>query len=372
MKNEIVFMDIEINPNFFLIGFKRAGKEGGYLQISTKKDPLTVAQRNKIVTLMSQTTTITFNGLRYDMPMLYYALSGVTTQALFELSCEIVKTNTPSWTLMKKYKLREDRRFDHIDISEPAPGVFVSLKSYGARMYSKKLQDLPYAYDKELDATEIKGITLYNRNDLDTTEDLFNAILPRLKLREKMSEQYGVDLRSKSDAQIAETVLVSELEDAGVSVSKAKVPKSVLYHAPECVSFARPELRELHNLLDGNTEFTINPGNGSPELPDWLKKTKLVIGETTYQVGLGGLHSKEKKLVVEAPDGYSMRNVDVAQYYPSMILGFGFYPKRLTTRFLDVYNKIYATRNDPVKGLKVLIRNEKAKLKELENVLSTM
>jgi len=39
-----------------------------------------------------------------------------------------------------------------------------------------------------------------------------------------------------------------------------------------------------------------------------------------------------------------MRNVDVASYYPSMILGFGFYPKRLTTRFLDVYGAIYTTR----------------------------
>ena len=79
-------------------------------------------------------------------------------------------------------------------------------------------------------------------------------------------------------------------------------------------------------------------------MPEWLKKFPLTMGDTSYTVGLGGLHSKEKSLAVVPNEDEVLRNIDVASYYPSMILEFRFFPKRLTEKFLSVYKKIYETR----------------------------
>ena len=340
-KREILMFDLEIYRNYFLCGFKKL--DGGkVLQIDTQT-ALDVNDVKNIKKVLRQYTIIGFNSMRYDIPVLLRALDGASCDQLFKMSKDIIENNLPQFMTMRNYDLEPLEYINHVDISEPAPAVFVSLKGYGARLHSTKLQDLPYAYDKHLEADEIEVIKKYNINDLDTTIDLYKAIEPRIKLREEMSIKYKLDLRSKSDAQIAEVVIVSELKNVGVKATKPSMPKSVKYVAPSCITFKTPQLQEV---LDGvtSTTFMINPKNGQPVLPEWLKKLKLIIGGTQYQVGVGGLHSKEKKLVC-CPTGENvMRNIDVASYYPSMILEFGFYPERFTTKFLDVYGSIYKTR----------------------------
>ena len=312
------------------------------MQIETQ-DKLSRTQKAKMMTLIKEDNTfIGFNSARYDYPVLCAAMEGMHVYDLFKLSERIVSENLPAWRTMNEYAL-EPLRMNHIDISEPAPAVFVSLKGYGARLHSQRLQDLPYEYDKRLTGDEIDVIRKYNINDLDTTIDLYHAIQDRIELREEMSKDYNTDLRSKSDAQIAETVIVKELTRAGVSVSRPTVPKAVKYTAPSCVQFDNMLLQGLLKRVQTET-FKINQKNGSPVLPDWLKKFPLTIGGTTYQIGIGGLHSKEKKMVVIPTEDEVLRNIDVASYYPSMILEFGFYPKRLTAKFLDVYRNIYVTR----------------------------
>jgi DNA polymerase elongation subunit (family B) len=351
---ELVVMDIEIYPNYALVGFKKL--DGKVLQVSTTTRFDTI-QKERIINTMKKYTSITFNGLRYDMPMLCKMLDGATTKELFEMSKCIVSENLPAWKAYQDFGVEtKPIKFDHIDISEPAPAVFVSLKAYGVRLYSPKLQDLPYPFDTYLTPAEMVEVAKYNINDLNTTIDLYNAIKERIDLRVEMGKQYNQDLRSKSDAQIAEAVLINELAKKGVVAEKAEVPKEVSYKAPKHIVFNNPTLQTLLKRVQ-EAPFKINPANGSPELPDWLKKYPITIGGTSYTVGLGGLHSKEKKMVVIPDETQVLRNCDVASYYPSMMIEYGFYPKRLTLKFLDVYKKIYRTR------LKA-----KAKVSELKGV----
>lgn len=352
-----VACDIEIFPNYLLVGFKRL-EDGKKLSFETTTS-LDRSQRKTLKNVLQKYQVITFNGIRYDIPMLYKVLEGANVQDLFSMSETIVKEKMANFQIINRFGL-EPFEIDHIDISEPSPAVFVSLKGYGARLHSQRLQDLPYPYDKYLTDEEMEEIKRYNENDLDTTIDLYNAIKPRIDLRVEMSKEYKTDLRSKSDAQIAEAVIIKELQRAGVTVERPQMPKSVRYVAPDCVSFESDVLNELLNGLEATT-FKINPKNGQPVLPDWLKKFDLQIGDTKYQVGVGGLHSKEKKLVVLPKLDEILGNIDVASYYPSMILEFMFYPKRFTSKFIDVYRAIYERR------LKA-----KAEQKRLEKILDTM
>ena len=315
MKERIVW-DIEVSPNYFLIGFKKlSDKKLLQIEVRGENNALTANDIKNIRNILKTYTVVGFNSLRYDMPMIAKSLERVTCRGLFKMSETIIKENLQTWQTYKRFEIREDiRPYDHIDISEPAPAVFVSLKAYGSRMHSKKLQDLPYAYDKFLTAPEMDEIKSYNENDLDTTLDLYYAIEDRIDLRVEMSKQYGQDLRSKSDSQIAEAVIVSELAKSGVTATRLPRPNSVNYKAPDCVSFETSKLQSLLSQLQ-NTPFKINPKNGSPVMPDWLKKFKLQIGDTKYKVGVGGLHSQEKKLVVVPEDDEVLRNIDVTGYY---------------------------------------------------------
>ena len=344
MKEKLV-VDIEVSPNYYLVGFKRLS-DGKKLQIEVKgaDTSLTKEQMKTLKSTLKTYTTIGFNSNRYDMPIMLKSLEYSTCEQIFKMSCNIIQGNLQVWQTYKMYDIETDPSlFDHIDISEPSPAVFVSLKKYGTRLGTKKLQELPYLYDKILTNAEMIEMAKYNVNDLDVTVELYKAIEDRIDLRVDMSKEYHEDLRSKSDAQIAETVIVKELAKSGVKAVKPQMPTIVRYTPPSCIEFDRPILQGLLKRVQTEA-FKINPKNGQPVIPEWMKKFPLTIGDTSYQIGLGGLHSKEKSLAVIPNDDEVMRNIDVEAYYPSMILEFNFYPKRLTAKFLDIYEKLYITR----------------------------
>ena len=70
----------------------------------------------------------------------------------------------------------------------------------------------------------------------------------------------------------------------------------------------------------------------------------VTIGQTIYRMGIGGLHSKEKKASHYSDDKYVLKDRDVTSYYPSSILNQGMYPPSIGPKFLDVYRSIFERR----------------------------
>ena len=248
----------------------------------------------------------------------------------------------PEWMSYREFGIEPNGRFDHFDVAEPAPAVMISLKNYGTRIGSPKLQDFFVDPHEDLDPRQLPEMRRYCENDLDVTLDLYDAIADRIDLRVKMGEEYGLDLRSKSDAQIAETVIKSELAKAGVSAVKPNNVKRPTYTAPEFIYFENPELNKLVCDIE-NISFELG-ANGAVKIPPALSRRKIVIGNTIYKMGIGGLHSQEKSLVRESNDTHVMSNADFDSYYPFIILGLGLFPKHLTSKFLNIYRKIVTTR----------------------------
>ena len=353
IKKPIVVCDIESTPNSYLVGFKSFEK-GTVVQIEVfgENNSLSVEDRKKLRQILSKYTIITFNGEKYDLPVILKSLEGITCNQIFKMGSEIISKNKPGWLSMKEYAVEWFPGLVHIDLVEPAPGVMVSLKMYGARLHSQKIQDLPYEFDKILTRSEFEEIKKYNVNDLDTTIDLYKRIKGAIDLRYDMSDLYQMNLLSKGDAQIAEAIMVTEIEKLGKKVKKTNFSKEyrINYTAPECIKFKTKELKELFESIK-DEEFELD-GTGKIKLPTWLTKP-LKIGNTKYKVGIGGLHSQEKSLVVVSDKKYIMRNADVASYYPSMIIEYRYYPEGLGEVFLDIYKKIYWERNHPITGSKV-------------------
>lgn len=333
-----LFLDVECYTNYFLVSFTDINlSKVANLELYAGKQ----LNRQRLQKLMQDYTTVSFNGLSYDLPMISAALKGYNNKQLKGISDALILSKKPSWMVCKEIDLNVIK-CDHIDIINVAPGQ-ASLKIYGGRLHTRQMQDLPYDPSDTITEPMREQLRTYCRNDLQQTIELYQSLTKQIDLRIAMGQQYGVDLRSKSDAQIAESVLRSELTQSGVIVKKNEIKPGTQfkYKVPDFIQFTSPTLRKVLQAVK-NTRFTVEP-SGQVKLPDDINKP-IKFGGATYKFGIGGLHSQEKKQAIVCGDDELLYEADFASFYPFIILGERFYPKHLTTKFLNVYGDIVARR----------------------------
>jgi hypothetical protein len=335
---------------------------------------------------------ITFNGNHYDMVILALAFAGYDNQTLKNASDDIIVGGLKSWQVLEKYGCKEiitrssgpytliETHFtttipvvDHIDLIEVAPGQ-VSLKAYGGRLHSKKLQDLPIDPAASITPAGRIDLQVYCQNDLTTTEDLRIDLTPQIELREKMSAEYGLDLRSKSDAQIAEAVIKSQLEKRlGRRIYRQQLNSDYgfQYRQPRFLQFQTPGMQAVLVAVL-RARFTLDH-KGVVQLPQELESLRIRIANGVYRMGNGGLHSSEKSITYNEP----LIDRDVTSYYPEIILTQGLYPPHLGPEFLEVFRAIVEQRivakkaGDSVvaDALKIVVNGSFGKLGSMWSVL---
>lgn len=359
-------MDIESYPNYFLVKFQRLQDNRVLGFERTEECPLAT---HSVVQIIRKYELIAFNSTAYDIPLLRLALTGVGPRELKVASDELINGKLTPYQFEKRYRL-PGMLINIVDLYEVTPGQ-ASLKMYGARNHSRRLQDLPYEPDRVLSAEEQREVSRYCDNDLDVTLGIFRQVEDRVELRRALSTQYRRDLRSKSDAQIAEEVIKSEL--ARLTGSKPRAPEvvegSFRYQKPEFIKFRTPELLRVEEAMTRNS-FRVTE-TGRIEMPRDIEDLKIRIGGSVYRLGMGGLHSSEQGAYYEADPGrWLIADWDVTSYYPSIILNCGLYPARLGADFLRVYRSIVEARvaakrsGDKVKDatLKIVINGSFGKL----------
>lgn len=337
----MLILDVECYSNYFLLSMLQldTGKVRSFeLHDDAQLDISTVRK------LMVQHTTVSFNGNNYDLPLITAALAGWNNTKLKALSDSIITSKLPAYRICNDAGIVVPTSWDHIDLFEVAIGQ-ASLKIYGGRMNCKTMQDLPINPSALINPEQRQELRDYCRNDLELTKMLYSTLKPQIDLRAAMSKQYGMDLRSKSDAQIAVLAITSELKKVtGQTYRKLTIPDGQVfrYLDPGIVDFKRKDLKDLLKKLLAQ-EFTLG-GNGAVTMPDWLKDTNITIGASEYQLGIGGLHSCETRQYVRVNDNTRMADVDVASYYPSIILQQRLAPKSMGAPFLRVYQSIVERR----------------------------
>ena len=357
-----IILDTECFHNFFLLSFMDV-ETGKVVNLRRTADQAFDSIRARRI--MANNRTVSFNGLSYDLPMICLAIGGMDNAGLKAFNDKLIKSQN-SWQVIRNAEI-DMPAWDHIDIMHVAPGQ-AGLKLYGGRIHADTLRDLPYHPDTVLTPDQMDEVEAYCVNDLGLTANLYQALLPQIELRERMGEQYGLDLRSKGDAQIAEAVLKHELEAVRVRIGKPtiKAGTTFKYSAPAWIEYADPVLNQL--LIDAtDTAFKVQP-SGSVAIPADLGR-KVHYAGADYTVGIGGLHSNETGVTIKPGPDELLFDVDFASYYPSIILGEGYYPKHLGPKFLDVYRRIFEERiraKNRVKEIKQEIEQLERKIKELE------
>lgn len=339
-ENHKLIYDIESYGNYFLIAFySLCLKKVTYLELSDSS----LLNTQKLKWIMSNFCTIGFNSNHYDATIAAMAIHGCSTAAMKTATSMIIEQNMRPYEVLRHFKVKR-LKGDTIDLKEVAP-LFASLKIYGGRMHTKRMQDLPFPPSSVLLPSQIDITRYYCINDLRTTAELYTRVKSDLDLRGEMGTKYGMDLRSKSDAQIAEAVIGSELEKLnGCRSYQPKIdPGTAFYYrTPDYMNFRTPLLN--HTLSSVVKSSFVVGDSGSIGLPQQLKDLRIVINNTTYKLGIGGLHSCEKGMRHFADDNTILVDRDVTSYYPIIILNQGLYPYHLTENFLTVYRDIVTRR----------------------------
>ena len=338
-----IILDIECYTNYFLARFIREDSATMSYQIFNGEQH--GFDLSHIIAWCNEHTLVTFNGSKYDIPILSLASHGATTEQLKAASDAIIQTRLMPWQFERKYGINLIQH-DHIDIIELLP-LIASLKLYGARNGTNKLQELPIDPAAIITPEQAKVLFEYCGNDCIVTWELLVTMWPQIELRIAMSQQYGVDLRSKSDAQIAETVIKSEyLKMTGMALKKPEnPPKTIRYRAPDWVHFETDELYQLSQLIISTT-LEISEKTGKPLAPPSLKNKRVKVADKSYTIGLGGLHSVDKGGSHYAMGGWQIIDIDVASFYPMIILNNEYEPAHMGANFTRIYRDIVETRLD--------------------------
>ena len=335
--------DIECYSNYFLVAFKciRLGKVV-YFEFGNDGE-LWNWDILKLGWLVNNACIIGFNSKNYDIPILSLAMHGVDNQGLKWATYEIIVNGTRPLDVLKHFKVKAVQ-CNHIDLIEVAP-LRASLKIYGGRLHAPRMQDLPFDPETILSVDQIDIVRWYCVNDLQLTEILYINLEKEIKLRETMSMEYGVDLRSRSDAQIAESVISKEVEKLnGFKARRPEIPPGTAYryNVPRFVRYDTDLMNwALHTVA--NARFIVSEF-GNIGMPQELSELQIKIADGVYRMGIGGLHSSEQKQVCIADNNTLIIDKDVTSYYPAIILNQGLFPAHLTTNFLRVYKSIVDKR----------------------------
>ena len=75
-----------------------------------------------------------------------------------------------------------------------------------------------------------------------------------------------------------------------------------------------------------------------------LSRPGVTIGQGTYRMGMGGLHSSEAELTYKSTPESVLIDRDVESYYPRIIINCGLAPAHLASAFLEVYSGLVERR----------------------------
>jgi len=320
---------------------------------------------------------IGYNNHSYDDPMLRFLVGykgdpiEVTTE-LYKISGMLISNSyrRDKIILGLRYPRGKHYAWQSIDLMRllGLDKLGVSLKQISINLKWHKVQDMPLEHTAIVDESQLEMVIDYNINDVLITKRLYDEVTPTRELRRDLSKLYHTNLTSASNSKMANLLLehiYSEELKLNISTIKDMRTRRDKVFLGECVApfveFKTPELNEVFDRIS-STYVTSEK---------YYKYSEDVyFAGCKFKLGVGGLHSVDEPGKFETNDEYLIQDMDVASYYPNLIINNKFYPKHLGENFIRVLKKITKERieaknaGDTVKafGLKITINSIFGKL----------
>ena len=372
--------DIETFPNVFSCVIQNIDTgETRVFEISNRKND--AVKFYKTLLWLSQTKKILvgYNNLGFDYPVIKYFLSfynenltgGEIAKKLYEYANELIHSKS-NVTIDRRginilqLDLMKVHHFDN-------KAKRVSLKILEFNMRSKNIEDLPFKPGTKIEENDIDTLIKYNTHDVNETVKFFRHSSDAIRFREELSAKYKENMLNYSDMRIGKQFFIRNLEQKlGKDICfKDGKPRQTIRNYIDfskiifpCVQFKTPAFQALKDYLskqytnDMKKVFVNIPKEELGELSKYMEISKsgiahslhLIYKDFIFYLGTGGLHGSVESCYYEEDSEYVIYDVDVASYYPSIVVHNKLYPEHLGVEFADIYNEIRKMRFSYAKG----------------------
>lgn len=316
----IVFYDVEVFQNLFLVNWKVQG-EGKPIVRMINPSPADIEKLLKY-------RLIGFNNRRYDNHILYGCLIGYTNEQLFELSKRIVNSNKGE---RNNGLFGEAYNLSYTDIYDFASaGNKMSLKKWEIKLGIHH-QELGLPWDQPVPEELWIKVAEYCDNDVIATEALFNHLQADWTAREILADLAGMTVNDTTNTLTTRIIFGSNRKPQNEFCYR-DMSKPVTELNPEVKAFleeACPEMMSQHRILtDGPTEAPMSESY-LPYFPGY----KYEAGKSTYrgeEVGEGGYVYAEPGMHV------NVALLDIASMHPHSAIAECLFGPRYTRAFRDI------------------------------------
>lgn len=349
----IIFYDVEVFPNLFILCWKVDGEDGVVSMINPD---------SKYVEDFCKKKLVGFNNRRYDNHILYARILGYSEEQLFKLSQKIIN-NEPNSTFLNAYNLSYT---DIYDFSSAANKQ--SLKKWEIQLGIHHLE-LGLPWDEPVDPAMWEKVAEYCKNDVISTEAVFHHLKSDFLARQILADLDNLTVNHSTNQHSTKIIFGDNKHPQGEFCYR-DLSKPVTYLEPDVSDFLWDKFPYMMKWWSENTDSLL------PYFPGYSFEN----GKSTYkgvEVGEGGY--------VEAQPGMYgyVGLLDVASMHPHSAMAECVFGPRFTQRFRElvegrvtIKHEDWEELNDILDGKLTkyvsMIESGEIRSKDLANALKTV
>jgi hypothetical protein len=371
--------DIETFPNIFSCVIQNIDtSDTRVFEISKRKNDAVKLYKTLVWLSQSKKILVGYNNLGFDYPTIKYFISiydkysgEELASKIYKFANDLIKKSSTSSNIKAPFHISQLdlMKLHHFDNKAKR----VSLKILEFNMRSQNIEDLPFKPGITIKDDQIDTLLSYNTHDVKETVKFFHHSKDAIKFREELSIKYKENMLNYSDMRIGKQFFIRNLEEKlgkDICFKDGKPRQTIRNYIDfskiifDCVQFRTPEFKALRNYLskqytnDMKKVFVHIPKDELGELANVMDISKSGVAHSlhikykdfTFYLGTGGLHGSVESCFYEPDDEYIIYDVDVASYYPSIVVQNKLYPEHLGVEFADIYNDIRKLRFSYPKG----------------------
>ena len=310
-EEELVFYDVEVFPNLFLVNWKVAGEGKRVVRmINPKPSEIEDLLRFRLVG---------FNCRRYDNHMLYARLMGYTNEQLYNLSQKIVNSKKGE---NNKCFFGEAYNISYTDIYDFASaGNKKSLKKLEIEMGIHH-QELGLPWDKPVPEEMWVKVAEYCDNDVIATEAAFHYLKSDWTARQILADLADGTVNDTTNSLTTKFIF-----------GKNRKPQSEFHYRNLAEPVHELDVETIEFLKDAVPDMMAEPHGEAKSILPYFSGYKYENGKSTYrgeEVGEGGYVYAEPGIY------WDVALLDIASMHPHSIIAECLFGPRFTKAFKEI------------------------------------
>ncbi len=300
----LIFYDIEIFPNLFLVNWKKEGKDQPVIRM-INPSPAEIEGLLKF-------RLVGFNCRRYDNHMLYARLMGYSVEQLYNLSQKII--NEGKGFFGEAYNISYTDVYDFSSKKQ-------SLKKFEIELGIHH-EELGLPWDQPVPEDMWQKVAEYCDNDVIATEVVFNARKADFTARQILADLAGMTVNDTTNSLTTRIIFGNNRKPQG-EFNYRNLSEPVYELDPETEAFLKEACPDMMSKLHGEAKSKL------PYFPGY----KFEHGKSTYrgeEVGEGGYVYAEPGIHV------NVALLDIVSMHPHSAIAEVLFGVRFTKAFRDI------------------------------------